>query len=303
MINLTSKTSVIGGELKTYQWHYQERNYSIVYETINPQKEGCCFLLLPAFSTVSSRTEMAQIAQVITQKRLGKVTIVDWLGFGASARPKLNYDPALYRHFLNNFITDNFTEKLTIITAGHSAAYVLDFAKDRPELVEKIVLIAPTWKGPLRAMGVPEPIARGIKNLIRLPSIGQILYYFNTTPSFLKLMYRRHVYVNAASLTPEFIAQKREVTQQKGARFAPAAFVTGGLDFVTNRNDFLSLIKTIKIPMLVIIAENAPPKSKAEMEAIDSLNLDNLQIVRLAGTLGMQEEYGGTIGQLILENS
>ena len=51
----------------------------------------------------------------------------------------------------------------------------------------------PTWQGPLRVMGLPDSVRNGVKNLVRAPVIGQGLYYLNTTPSFLRLMYKRHV--------------------------------------------------------------------------------------------------------------
>jgi ribosomal protein L30E len=43
------------------------------------------------------------------------------------------------------------------------------------------------------------------------------------------------------------------------------------------------------MPVLIILAENAPPKSKAEMEAM--AELEQVQTVRLPGTLGIHEEF------------
>ncbi|VEP12844.1 conserved hypothetical protein [Hyella patelloides LEGE 07179] len=80
-------------------------------------------------------------------------------------------------------------------------------------------------------------------------------------------MYKRHVYVDETKLTPKFIAQKHQITSKPGARYAPAAFVTGALDPVADREEFLQLLESVSIPVLIILAENAPPKSKAEMEA------------------------------------
>ncbi len=132
---------------------------------------------------------------------------------------------------------------------------------------------------------------------LRSPVIGQILYYFDTTPGFLRLMYKRHVYQDESKLTPEFIAQKHQITSKKGARYAPAAFVTGATDPITNREEFLQLLDSLSIPILVILAENAPPKSKAEMLAMAELK--KLQTVRLEGTLGIYEEYPEAVGEAI----
>ena len=132
---------------------------------------------------------------------------------------------------------------------------------------------------------------------MRSPVIGQGLYYLNTTPSFLRLMYKRHVYVDETKLTPEFIAHKHQITSKEGARYAPAAFVTGALDPVANREEFWQLLDSVSIPVLIILAENAPPKSKAEMETMAELK--KVQTVRLAGTLGIYEEYPEAVTKAI----
>jgi ribosomal protein L30E len=51
------------------------------------------------------------------------------------------------------------------------------------------------------------------------------------------------------------------------------------------------------MPVLTILAENAPPKSKAEMEAM--AELEQVQTVRLTGTLGMHEEYPEAVTETI----
>ena len=49
--------------------------------------------------------------------------------------------------------------------------------------------------------------------------------------------------------------------------------------------EFLQLLESVSIPVLIILAENAPPKSKAEMEAM--AELAKVQTVQLEGTLGI----------------
>jgi hypothetical protein len=70
-----------------------------------------------------------------------------------------------------------------------------------------------------------------------------------------------------AKLTPNFIAHKREITQQPGARFAPVAFVTGKIDAVQERADFLAYFQALPVPVMVIIGENVPSKSREEMSS------------------------------------
>ena len=282
------------GTIHQFTWNWQNQQFSVTYETLG---QGNPILLLPAFSTVSSRTEMAGIAQLLAQQY--QVYLLDWLGFGDSQRPALDYQPKLYHQLLKDFVNTTFQQPIVMIAAGHSVSYGLDLAKIAPEAISKLILIAPTWRGPLKVMGVPKRMRNLVKNLVRTPIIGQFLYYLNTTPGFLKLMYRRHVYTDATQLTDEFITQKRSITQQKGARFAPVAFVTGTLDPAENRADFLNLIQELSQPILTIIAEQSPSYSKKEMEAIASI--DKVKIVRLPGTLGIHEEFSELVAEKIQE--
>ena len=282
--NRTQLNSSIGGTKNVYNWNFIDKQYQIVYETIG---EGNPVLLLPAFSTVSSRTEMKAIANLLATKH--QVTVLDWLGFGESQCPPVDYNPALFQQLLGDFVKSVFKSPIILTAAGHASGYALKFARDNSDIISQLILIAPTWQGPLKVMGLPDSVRNGVKNLVRSPVVGQGLYYLNTTPSFLRLMYKRHVYVDETKLTPEFIAQKHQITSKLGARYAPAAFVTGAIDPVTNREEFLQLLDSVSMPVLIILAENAPPKSKAEMSAM--AELAKVQTIRLKGTLGIYEEY------------
>lgn len=279
-----SPMTAIGGQIDRYNWHWQDQPYQVVGETLG---RGKPILLLPAFSTVSSRTEMKGIAEILASQY--RVTVLDWLGFGDSERPPVDYNPVLFEQFLQDFVRERFNDPLIVIAAGHASGYALKLAKSAPGVVSKLILVAPTWQGPLKVMGLPDRVRNGVKNLVRSPILGQLLYYLNTTPSFLRFMYKRHVYVDETRLTPEFIAQKHQITSKKGARYAPAAFVTGAIDPAANREDFLKDLSSVTMPVLIISAENVPPKSKAEMMAM--VALERVQAVKLPGTLGIHEEY------------
>jgi pimeloyl-ACP methyl ester carboxylesterase len=271
---------------QTYQWNWQEQPLSITYDRAGA---GEPILLLPAFSTVSSRTEMSSLAVYLQANY--QVTTVDFPGFGDADRPPVDYAPPLYRQFLADLVRDMYGgAPVTIIAAGHAAGYAIDLAARLPNLVSKLILVAPTWRGPLPTMAKGQkPWLKSIRDTIRTPIIGQFLYRLNTTPSFLGFMYRRHVYVDARKLTAEFMTRKRQLTQQPGARYGAGAFVTGGLDPYLDRADAIAHLQSLTIPVLIAIGENSPPKSKAEMFAL--AEVAGVTSVTLPGTLGMHEEY------------
>jgi pimeloyl-ACP methyl ester carboxylesterase len=271
---------------QTYQWCWQERSLNITFDRTGA---GEPILLLPAFSTVSSRTEMSGLATYLRSDY--QVTTVDFPGFGDADRPPLDYAPPLYRQFLADFVRDIYAgEPVTIVAAGHAAGYAIDLAARLPHLVSRLILIAPTWRGPLPTMAKgQQPWLKSIRDAIRTPIIGQFLYQLNTTPSFLGFMYRRHVYTDASKLTADFMTRKRQLTQQPGARYGAGAFVTGGLDPYDDRAEAIAHLQSLNIPVLIAIGENSPPKSKAEMVAL--AEVPGVTSVTLPGTLGMHEEY------------
>lgn len=273
-----------GGEVKEYLWQWEGQPLRVVYETLG---NGSPLLLLPAFSSVSTRQEMAELARLLAPHF--QVVAVDWPGFGQSSRPSINYRPEIYQQFLADFIQVVFSTPITVVAAGHAASYVLLLACTQPDTFAKIVLVAPTWRGPLPTMGANPQIAGVVRGLVRSPIVGQILYKLNTTPSFLRFMYRRHVFVDTAKLTPSFIEKKWQTTQKPGARFASAAFVTGNIDAVHNQSDFMELVQSLSVPLMVVIGESSPLKSRQEMATVAAL--PGVRSLVLPGSLGMHEEY------------
>ena len=160
--NRTQLNSSIGGIKNVFHWNFSDKQYQIVYETIGA---GNPVLLLPAFSTVSSRTEMKGIANILATQY--QVTVLDWLGFGESQCPPVDYSPVLFQQLLGDFVKSIFNSPIILIAAGHASGYALRFTQDNPEIVSKLILIAPTWQGPLRVMGLPDRVRNGVKNLVR----------------------------------------------------------------------------------------------------------------------------------------
>ncbi len=118
------------------------------------------------------------------------------------------------------------------------------------------------------------------------------------TPSFLSLMYRRHVYADPIKVTPEFVESRWQITQPAGANLAPAAFVTGALDPVHSRTNFLNWFQPLLIPVMVVIGKQIPPRSRAEMDVL--AELPGIQMRILSGSLGLHEEYPDALAEVAL---
>ncbi len=281
---------------QTYVWQWQGQEVRVSYERVG---RGMPLLLLPSMSTVSSRGEMMPLARELADGC--DSMLVDWPGFGDSDRLKLDYSPALFRQFLVDFVRDvvtvQWSDPIAAVAAGHGAGYLLDVVGQTQAHWRKLVLAAPTWAGPMRVMGVGTEVRSGVQRLVRSPLLGQGLYKLNTAQAVLRYMYAEHVYAEPSHLTTAFLEQKFQLTQQPGARYAPAAFVTGQLDPVESREAFLALAAALSLPILVAIGEDCPPKSGAEMEAL--VELAGVAVARLPGALALHEEYASQLAAVV----
>lgn len=284
----------LGGQVASYPWQWQRQPVTITYETLG---DGAPVLLLPALSTVSSRSELVDLAQGLSSQY--RVTALDWPGFGDSSRLPLDYRPDLFYQCLKDFVENQFAEPVAVVAAGHGAGYALKLGAHNPKAWSSLVLTSPTWRGPLAVMGAPQAMRDGVRELVRSPGLGEVLYSLNTTPAFLRWMYERHVFVDPSVLTADFMAQKYAITQQANARYAPAAFVTGTLDPAASRQEYLGWAQSLAAPLMVVIGEQSPPASKAEMESLAAL--PGVETVRLPGSLGVHEEAGAAIATTILD--
>ena len=254
-------------------------------------------LLLPALSSISTRAEMRPLMDRLAAT--ARVTSVDWPGFGEQGRPNIRWVPDALSSFLDHLLRSVLPEVRLVVAAGHSAAYALHHAGHYPDRLDRLALIAPTWRGPLPTMaGGDRPLFARIKRAIELPVVGPLLYRANVNPFVVRMMVAGHVYSEPRALSGERLAEKRRVINAAGARFGSAAFVTGGLDRVASRAEFLALAGKANVPILVVYGAETPPKSRAEMEALGQLS-GVQSCVLPKGKLAVHEEYPDEVARVL----
>ncbi|MFC5509141.1 MULTISPECIES: alpha/beta fold hydrolase [Hyphomicrobiales] len=259
--------------------------------------EGPSALLLPALSSISTRSEMHPLMQRLAPDH--HVMTVDWPGFGDRPRPKLDYTPAMLQAFLDWLLTEIVPRPALLVAAGHASAYALGHLARHPGTVGRLVLVAPTWRGPFPTMMEGErPWFARVRAAVDAPVLGPALYALNLSGPVIRKMVVGHVYSDPTWLTPERMAAKRAVTSAAGARHASVRFVTGGLDRVASRDAFLALAEKAAVPTLVVYGAETPPKSRAEMEALAAR--PGIESVRLPqGKLSLHEEFPDAVAEAI----
>jgi pimeloyl-ACP methyl ester carboxylesterase len=286
-------------EPTTFAWSWRAAPVPVGYE-LSGAAGAEPILMLPALSTVSTRDELKALAHRLETHRC---IITDWPGFGDTARPRLDYDRVLCRGFLEALVAHLRSElekpSFPVIACGHAAGYAIDLEARQPGTFTRLVLIAPTWRGPLPTMmSGRKPIQERIRRLIHTPVIGELLYRLNVSRPVVRMMYRRHVFADPAFLTDELLADRMRLTRQPGARFASACFVTGALDPFDDQAAFLAAARRVQGPMLMLYGPDTPPKSRAEMQALADLPRIESRLLE-RGTLGMAEEFAGDLAPLI----
>ncbi|CAN4088467.1 unnamed protein product [Withania somnifera] len=252
-----SPSSVSGTSTKNnkWVWKYKDNAVNIYYEEHDKGSHEACknILMIPSISDVSTVEEWRSVAKDIAG-RSGKfnyrTTIVDWPGLGYSDRPKLDFNADVMEKFLVDFIN----------------------APDGPVNNLAIASITPTWAGPL-------PI-RDLEG----PAVGWMMYnVLVSNEKSIQSQYKSHVYADPGKVTPDIIESRYALTKRQGARYVPAAFLTGLLDPVKSREEFVQLFAELegRIPCLVLATACSP---KREAKGVSNY-------VEVPGALLPQEEY------------
>src|SRR5258708_14883984 len=143
-------------DTRTLDWNWRGQTIRLGADASGT---GPKVLLLPALSSISSRREMHPLQQRLAQRY--STLSVDWPGFGEGARPQLDWTPDAYAAFLAFLLTSVVAHPHAIIAAGHAATYVLKHAASASGPTTRLVLIAPTWRGPR------PPLAGGQRPVLR----------------------------------------------------------------------------------------------------------------------------------------
>jgi pimeloyl-ACP methyl ester carboxylesterase len=259
--------------------------------------DGPAILLLPALSSISTRREMHLLMRGLASRF--HTIAPDWPGFGDQPRPPIVWTPDALSAFLAWLVREQVPALQATIAAGHAASYALHLLVRRPGILGRLVLLAPTWRGPLPTMaGGDRPLFSRIRRMIAMPMLGPVIYHLNVNPLVVRMMIAGHVYSNVSQLSAQQMREKQQVIKAKGARFGSAAFVTGELDRVGSREAFLDLARRAGGPLLVAYGAETPPKSRAEMEALTTVPAVR-SFIAPRGKLGFYEEHAKDITPVI----
>jgi len=270
---------------ETIEWEADGRKLRI---GLTRAGTGPRLLMLPAPSSISTRAELRPLQERLADRYT--CIAADLPGFGEGPKPKIDWRPDHLRSWISLLLRE-IVKPDAILAAGHAAGYVIDHAARHPGGTGPLLLLSPTWRGPLPTMaGKRLPIFGAMARAVDPPVAGAAFYRLNVNGPVIRMMARGHVYGDPAWFTPERMAEKRKVTESPGARHASFRFVTGELDPFTSREDFLAAASQASTRINVLYGARTPRKTMAEIAALSALpHVTSLSVAQ--GKLSFYEEH------------
>lgn len=271
--------------LTSFAWHWAGQTLEI---GMTRRGQGPRVLLLPALSSISTRREMRALQEAFSDRF--EAIACDMPGFGAVDKPSIAWSPAAYRDFLARLLAA--LKPFATIAAGHMASYALEQAAEVPGSTGRLVMISPTWRGPLpTVMGRRAPFLAKLARFADTPVLGQMLYRLNVNRPMVKKMARGHVYADADWLVGDRLAEKMAVANARGARHGSVRFVCGELDPFLSREDFLAAARRLEQDVLLVYGSDMPSRSRGEVEALIGLPHFEAKTIP-GGKLALPDEFG-----------
>src|SRR5215210_3045252 len=209
----------LGGEVRYYRWRGGDLAYSVA-------GEGEPLLLVHGVYAGASSFEFRKNFEELSKRF--RVYALDLLGCGMSERPSRRYEPEDVASQVEDFVREEIGEGAHLVASSLSAALVVPAAVRSPRLFQKLVLICPTGYGTLdRPSG---RLGNVIYGLFLAPVLGNMLYHAIVSVWGLRYYLGSMAYHNSDLVTEELIEDYYRASHQPGARYFPAAFVSGKLN-------------------------------------------------------------------------
>ena len=210
------------------------------------------------------------------------VYTIDLLGFGRSDRPAIKYSARLYISLISDFVHQVIGEPCVLVATSLSAAYAIVLAARDPQRFPAIALIAPTG---LVRLHKPSGVGGEAGRLaVETPIVGTAM--FNALASRRSIRsWLEKTYVDDSIVTKELVDIYYWTSHQRGARHAPAAFISGNLNI-----DVRQALRRLSQPVLLIWGEEGSITPIEEFRGFRAVKPDlELAVLTPAGDLPHDE--------------
>ena len=158
-----------------------------------------------------------------------RVYALDLLGFGFSDKPATTpYSADLYVELIADFIREIAGAPANIIASSLGAAYAIRVADEHPDLVDSMILNAPTGSDTFNLR--PGMAGAAFYGLLQSPVLGTSFYNVMASERSIRDYARKHLFYDSAKVTDRLVTNLYATSHQQGAQHAIAAFLSGYLN-------------------------------------------------------------------------
>jgi pimeloyl-ACP methyl ester carboxylesterase len=199
-----------------------------------------------------------------------------------SDRPAIRYSARLYISLISDFVSRVIDEPTVLVASSLSGAYAIVLAARDPHRFPAVALIAPS--GLVR---LNEPVGLGGsagRLAVDTPIAGTAM--FNALVSRPQLRrYLTNAYSNDSLVTRELIETYYSTSHQRGARHAPAAYLSGNLNI-----DVRNALRRLSQPALLVWGEQGSSAPVEEFRGFREIKRDlEISVLSPAGDLPHDE--------------
>jgi pimeloyl-ACP methyl ester carboxylesterase len=284
--------NLIGGDEGWFEWRGRRLFYA--HRKARTRK-GRPVLLLHGIHPAAWSYEWRSNVDALSEAH--DVFALDLLGFGMSDRPQARYSARLYLRLIDDFARQQIGEPTSLIATSLTAAYAAVLGARDPGQYPLLVLIEPT--GLVRRNDAATTGGDVTRLVVDAPVVGVAVFNALASRRSLRSWLER-AYVDLDFVTPELVDIYHRAAHQRGARHAPAAFLSGHLNL-----DVRGAVRRLRQPVMLIWGEQAVDTPLEDARGFLALNPGiQLTILDPAGMLPHDEqaaEFNGIVARVLAD--
>ena len=266
-------TNLIGGEEGGFEW----RGRRIAF---TKRGSGPPILLVHGIHASAWSYEWHDNVEYLATSNT--VYTIDLLGFGRSDRPAIRYSARLYISLISDFVHQVVAEPCVLVATSLSGAYAIVLGARDPERFPAIALIAPT--GLIRLNKESGVSSEASRLVVEAPIVGTAMFNGLVSKRSIRY-YLEKTYADDTIVTDDLVDIYYWASHQRGARHAPAAFVSGQLNI-----DVRHALRRLTQPALLIWGEEGSAAPIEEYRGFRAIKPDmELAVLTPAGDLPHDE--------------
>ena len=285
---VTELSNALGLELDYVPWG------DVHYAYYARQGRGRPLVFLHSINAVASAHEMRPLVRALGRgDRDRPLFALEWLGFGHSDRPDIEYTPELLEdqleHWLERVVRPAGGADVIALSLG--ATYAAEVARRRPDLVRSLVALEPAGLGE-----EPGEIGQGWARLLfTLPGVQRAFYDRLTTPEKLYEFAKQNLFTPEFGVPEEFVEYGAETARVEGASRPLDDFLSGKLFPHEAHETF----KRLRQPVLLVHGTVEDRRMESFTHLPELEGRPNIQIVPLAtGALPHWERPGEVVERI-----